>query len=69
MYGSKYTDLRSVINNELSNRISYYICTFDDVLYVVCCVGVATSPVQVTLGENRVTYVPYKKKILTMSTL
>ena len=31
------------ITNELSNRISYYVCTFDDVSYVVCCVVVATD--------------------------
>ena len=35
------------ITKELSNRISYYVCTFDDVSYVVCCVVVATPPVQV----------------------
>ena len=40
------------ITNELSNRISYYVCTFDDVSYVVCCVGVATVPVQVPLTQE-----------------
>ena len=44
---------RSVgITNELSNRISYYVCTFDDVSYVVCCVVVATPPVQVPLNQE-----------------
>ena len=37
------------ITNELSNRISYYVCTFDDVSYVVCCVVVATPPVHLSI--------------------
>ena len=40
------------ITNELSNRISYYVCTFDDVSYVVCCLVVATPPVQVPLTQE-----------------
>ena len=40
------------ITNELSKRISYYVCTFDDVSYVVCCVVVATPPVQVPLTQE-----------------
>ena len=40
------------ITNELSNRISFYVCTFDDVSYVVCCVVVATPPVQVPLTQE-----------------
>ena len=40
------------ITNELSNRISYYVCTFDDVSYVVCCVVVATPPVHVPLTQE-----------------
>ena len=40
-------DLGIGITNELSSRINYYVCTFDDVSYVVCCVVVATPPVQV----------------------
>ena len=40
------------IINQLSNHISYYVCTFDDVSYVVCCVAVATPPVQVPLTQE-----------------
>ena len=40
------------ITNELSNRISYYVCTFDDVSYVVYCVVVATPPVQVPFAQE-----------------
>ena len=40
------------ITNELSNRISYDVCTFDDVSYVVGCVLVATPPVRVSLTQN-----------------
>ena len=32
--------------------MSYYVCTFDDVTYVVCCVEVATPPVQVPLTQE-----------------
>ena len=39
-------------NYELSNRISYCVCTFDDVSYVVCRVEVATPPVQVPLTQE-----------------
>ena len=38
--------------NQLSNRKSYYVYTFDDVSYIVCCVGVATPPVQVPLTQE-----------------
>ena len=40
------------IANELSNCISYYVCTFDDVSHVVCCVGVASPPAQVPLAQE-----------------
>ena len=46
------SDVSVGITNELSNRISYYLCTFDDVSYVVCCVVVATPPVQVPLTQE-----------------
>ena len=41
---------------ELSNRKSYYSCTFDDVSYVVCRVVVATPPVQVPLTQEHQNY-------------
>ena len=40
------------ITDELSNGISYFVCAFDDVLCVVCCVGVATPPIQVPLTQE-----------------
>ena len=40
------------ITNELSNRISYYVCTFNDISFVVGCVLVATPPVQVSLTQE-----------------
>ena len=36
----------------LSMGLNYYLSTFDDVSYVVCCVGVATPPVQVPLTQE-----------------
>ena len=45
-------ELNVGITDELSNRISYYVCTLDDVSYAVCCVVVATPPVQVPLTKE-----------------
>ena len=40
------------ITDELSNGISYDVCAFDDAPCIVCCVGVAISPVQVPLTQE-----------------
>ena len=48
----RFSVLSVGITSVLSNRISYYVCTFDDVSYVVCRVVVATPPVQVPLSQE-----------------
>ena len=40
------------ITDELGYGINYFVCAFYDVPCVVCCVGVATPPIQVPLTQE-----------------